>query len=425
MNKLLEFKLKADDLDNQDPIKEFKSRFVSLHDSGKIYFCSHSLGLPAISSFSNMQKQLQNWAKLGVDGWFSSESDWYNSFDIPLRRPLSNLLGAKFNEVIVMNSLTVNLHLLLVSFYRPTNTRFKILIDSPTFPSDLYAIKSHIYYHGLNPDEVLIIMEPRSGEQIIRIEDIQQIILEKGETIALVFLSSINFLTGQVFDMELITKLAKSKGCLVGYNVAHALGNVPLQFHKWNVDFAVGCSYKYLCGGPGGPGIAYIHSYHHNEELFRFSGWWGNDPKTRFQMHLQAEFIPYGGAYGWQVSTPSVLAMTPLVASLEIFEEIGINNLREKSKKQVDFLLEFFDLIPSYLFEVITPRSCEFRGSQLSLFMHTRNYKKYLKKLEEKGIVCDFRPPNIIRVAPSPLYNTFNEIFEFSCKIFDIFGIKV
>lgn len=417
---LEKYRAKALHLDAQDPLKQFRARFALPKDI--IYLCNNSLGLPTLTTFSRMEEQLERWSKLGVEGWFEGKTNWYNSFDDSLKIPLSHLLGAECDEVIVMNSLTVNLHLLLVSFYQPTNTRYKILIDGPTFPSDLYAIKSHLYQHGRNPDDALIILEPRFGEHLLRHEDVQQVISEQGESIALVFLSSVNFLTGQVIEMESITNLAKNKGCLVGYDIAHAAGNIPLKLHQWEVDFAVGCSYKYLCSGPGGPGIAYVHASHHDKQLPRFSGWWGNDPKTRFQMQLQPEFIPFGGAYSWQVSTPSILAMTPLVESLEVFDEAGIDNLRKKSELQTAYLLELLELASSSFFEIVTPKEPTLRGSQLSLLIH-RNSEGTLRKLEKRGVICDFRPPNIIRVAPSPLYNTFTEIYQFACRFFDALEI--
>ena len=422
INLLEKYRAKATQFDIQDPLKEFRTRFALPKDPNTIYFCNNSLGLPAATTFSRMQEQLQFWSELGVEGWFEEKTNWYGFFDAHLKKPLSHILGAKYDEVIVMNSLTVNLHLLLVSFYQPTPKRFKILIDGPTFPSDLYAIKSHIQHHGLNPDETLIILEPRLGEHLLRHEDIEKVILEEGESIALVFLSSVNFLTGQVLEMELITRLAKSKGCLVGYDIAHAAGNIPLQLHDWGVDFAVGCSYKYLCSGPGGPGIAYVHTSHHDTHLPRFSGWWGNDPKTRFQMQLQPEFIPYRGAYSWQVSTPSILAMIPLAASLGIFEEVGIDNLRKKSEQQTAFLLELLELAPSSLFEIITPKLSTLRGGQLSLLIY-KNSKECVQKLEKRGVICDYRPPNIIRVTPSSLYNTFDEIYQFVFRFFDALGL--
>lgn len=424
INLLEKYQAKATQLDIQDPLKQFRRRFALPKDPNAIYLCNNSLGLPASTTFTRMQEQLQRWSELGAEGWFEGKSNWYGSFDAPLKHPLSHLLGAKYDEVHVMNSLTVNLHLLLVSFYQPSNNRFKILIEGPTFPSDLYAIKSHIRYHGLNPDEALIILEPRLGEHLLSLEDIEQVLSEEGESISLVFLSSVNFLTGQVLEMQSITRLAKSRGCLVGYDIAHAAGNIPLQLHEWGVDFAVGCSYKYLCSGPGGPGIAYVHTSHHDRQLPRFSGWWGNDPKTRFQMQLQAEFIPYGGAYSWQVSTPSILAMTPLVASLEVFEEAGIDNLRKKSELQTAFLLELLELAPSSFFEIITPKLPKLRGCQLSLLIH-KNSGECLQNLENRGVICDFRPPNIIRVTPSPLYNTFDEIYKFAGRFFDALGIDL
>lgn len=424
INLLENYQEKAIQLDIQDSLKQFRAHFALPKDPNIIYFCNNSLGLPPATTFTRMQEQLQRWSELGVEGWFEGKSNWYSSFDFPLKKPLSHLLGAKYDEVIVMNSLTVNLHLLLVSFYQPTNVRFKILIEQPTFPSDLYAIKSHIRYHGLNPDETLLILEPRFGEYLLRHEDIEKVILEEGESIFLVFLSSVNFLTGQVLEMESITSLAKSKGCLVGYDIAHAAGNIPLQLHEWGVDFAVGCSYKYLCSGPGGPGIAYVHTSHHDKKLPRFSGWWGNNPKKRFKMHLQKDFVPYGGAYSWQVSTPSILALTPLVASLEVFEEAGIDNLRKKSEQQTAFLLELLELVPSSCFEIITPRVPELRGGQLSLLIH-KNSEECLRRLEKRKVICDFRPPNIIRVTPSPFYNTFNEIYQFVRRFFDALKISL
>lgn len=416
---MINYQERAAQLDDQDPLSGFRTRFALPKDPNIIYFCNNSLGLPAAATFTRMEEQLQRWSQLGVEGWFEGKTNWYNSFDDALRKPLSQLLGAKHDEVIVMNSLTVNLHLLLVSFYQPTDTRYKILIEGPTFPSDLYAIKSHIRHHGRNPDEALIIVELRLGEYLLRYEDIERIILEQGDAIAIVFLSSVNFLTGQVLEMQAVTSLAKSKGCLVGYDVAHATGNIPLKLHEWGVDFAVGCSYKYLCSGPGGPGIAYVHTSHHDKQLPRFSGWWGNDPKTRFQMQLESEFIPYGGAYSWQVSTPSIIAMTPLMASLEVFEEAGIDNLRKKSELQTAFLLEMLELASSTNFEIITPKDPGLRGGQISLLIHNDS-EECLRRLEKRKVICDFRPPNIIRVTPSPLYNTFGEIYEFVCRFFDI-----
>ncbi len=396
---------RALEMDAEDPLKEFRDRFAL---PGGIYLCNNSLGLPPKSAFTKMQAQMERWQTHGVEGWFQGDSNWYN-FDQSIKKPLSRLLGAKFDEVAAMHSLTANLHLLLVSFYQPTKERFKILIEGPIFPSDLYALKSRIAQLGLDPQKCLRIVEPLQGEHCLRQEEIERVIEEEGASIALLFFSGVNFLTGQVLDMERIALLAQNQGCTVGYDLAHAAGNIPLRLHDWGVDFAVGCSYKYLCSGPGGPGIAFVHEKHHQKALPRLSGWWGNDPKTRFQMQLQPEFIPYGGAAGWQLSTPSILALTPLLASLEIYEEAGIDRLREKSERQTAYLLELLD--PSKTV-VITPRDPRQRGSQLSLLFP--DAEKHLRRLEKKGIICDFRPPNIIRVTPSPLYNTYHEIYRFA-----------
>lgn len=403
---------KAIELDLADPLKAFRNLYSLPTD--KIYLCHNSLGLPVKSSFALMQNQMQKWAELGAHAWFSGEDSWYTSFDKPLREPLSRLLGAHYDEVVVMNSLTVNLHLLLASFYQPTSTRFKIMMDAPAFPSDLYAIKSHLKNHGLDPEQALIILEPRQNEDLLRNEDIEEKIIKEGKNIALVFLSSVNYLTGQVLDMKRITKVAREQGCLVGYDVAHAAGNIPLDLHEQQVDFAVGCSYKYLCSGPGGPGFAFVHSSHHNKILPRLSGWWGNDPKLRFQMDMQSEFVPFGGAYSWQVSTPSILAMLPLMASLQVYDQASIENLRKKSELQTAFLLEMLGMIDGD-FSIITPLCAEERGCQISIKFH-KDAMNGLNYLMQKNIICDFRSPNIIRITPSPLYTSFNEIFQFGLR---------
>lgn len=398
-------------LDDLDPLKWARDCFAVPEET--LYLCNNSLGLPTRQAKPAMDAQLDRWAGLGVEGWFQGKEAWYTSFDEPLRKPLSDLLGAKYEEVIVMNSLTVNLHLLLVSFYQPTEARYKILIEAPSFPSDLYAIKSQIQFHGLDPEETLIVLEPRQGEFCLRGSDIDETIAKEGKSIALVFLSCVNFLTGQLLDIKRVTEQARKEGCLVGYDLAHAAGNIPLALHDLEVDFAVGCSYKYLCSGPGGPGIAYVHSKHHAKDLPRFSGWWGNDPRTRFQMQLEPEFVPYGGAYSWQLSTPSLFAMVPLATSLQIFARAGIHEMRKKSELQTAFLLELLDRIPSKEFEVITPRNPLERGCQISLLIKDQG-EKVLHHLQKRGVICDFRPPNVIRVTPSPLYNNFNEIYQFA-----------
>lgn len=415
MNYLSAYKNKALELDEQDSLRGYREHFVFPKDNqgkSQIYFCNNSLGLPARSAIKKMNVQMQAWADYGVEGWFNKDTNWYTGLDRPLHDPLARILGASYEEVVVMHSLTANLHLLLISFYQPTKERYKILMEAPVFPSDLYAIKSQLQFHGFDPDQALVVVEPRAGEYLLRHEDIEKVLAEQGDSIALVFFSGVNFLTGQLLNMERITSKAKQQGCLVGFDLAHAAGNVPLELHAWDVDFAVGCSYKYLCSGPGGPGIAFVHARHHQKNFPRLNGWWGNDPNTRFQMQLQSEFVPYGGAHSWQLSTPSILAMTPLVASLELFDQAGIENLRAKSELQTAFLLEMLRMIKGAHFEVITPLQPHERGSQLSL-LFKQNSEGVLAQLGKHGMICDFRPPNIIRVTPAALYNTFYEIYDF------------
>jgi kynureninase len=403
---------KARRLDAADPLKQFRDQFKL--PAQQLYLCNNSLGLPAKAAFAQMQEQMLRWSERGVEGWFDGTANWYNFQDSFLKKTLSTILGAQFAEVEVMNSLTVNLHLLLHSFYRPDKRRYKIVMDAPAFPSDLYAIKSHIRQHGRDPSEALILLEPLAGQKLEEL--LATLIDTEGEQIALLFVNPVNFLTGQALDMQAIAQLAKNHGCLLGCDIAHAAGNIPLQLHAWGVDFAVGCSYKYLCSGPGGPGIAYVHAAHHDKELPRLAGWWGNDPAARFQMQLQPEFIPYGGANSWQVSTPSILSMIPLAAALEQFEAAGMLQLRQKSEQQTAFLLELLEQLPAAACEVLTPKNPAERGAQLSLLIRDKAELR-LQELEKRGVVCDFRPPNIIRVTPSPFYTSFEELYEFACRL--------
>lgn len=409
MQKINALREKAIALDLSDPLKNFRTQFILPEE--KVYLCSNSLGLPAKNSLVNLEKQMQKWANQGAHGWFCGDDNWYDSFNQQLNNNLSIVLGARANEVVVMNSLTINLHLLLTSFYRPTESRFKILIDEPAFPSDLYAIKSHIKLHGLDPDQILISVKPRDNESTLRLEDIQHVINSEGEKIALVFLNVVNYLTGQVIDIASITQLAHQKGCIMGVDIAHAAGNIPLFLHEHQVDFAVGCSYKYLCSGPGGPGIAFVHATHHDKDFLRLAGWWGNDPGTRFQMDKLSDFIPFGGAASWQVSTPSILSLQPLLASLELFVEADMERLRKKSLLQTDFLLELLAEV-NRDYENITPMNVSERGNQISIKL-SQPVKDFAHLLIEHGFICDFRQPDILRVAPSPLYNSFQDIYDF------------
>jgi kynureninase len=307
------------------------------------------------------------------------------------------------------------LHLMMATFYRPTKSRFKILMEDPAFPSDTYAIKTQIVHHGLSPKEALILARPRSGEFTVRTEEILDLIEKHAEELAVILIGGVNFFTGQLFDIPTITAAAQKHGITVGVDLAHAIGNVPLSLHDWNVDFAVWCSYKYLNAGPGAVAGAFVHERHAtNTNLPRLAGWFGNDPKTRFRMHLEPEFIPVASADGWQISNPPILSMAPLRASLAIFEEAGMEALREKSIKMTNylqFLLE--DGGSGKLFNVITPREANERGCQLSI-QAQEHPKELFGKLEAAGVKCDFREPNVIRAAPTPLYNTFHEVWRFA-----------
>src|SRR6267143_237028 len=361
-----------------------------------------------------VDQELDDWAKLAVDAHLDAKTPWY-SYHETLREPTAKLIGARSTEVICMNSLTVNLHLMMATFYRPTKSRFKILMEEPAFPSDTYAIKSQIVHHGLDPKEVLILARPRKGEFTIRQEDIEAALDKHGAQIAVVMMGGLNFFTGQLFDIEKITALARKRGCAVGCDLAHAIGNVPLALHDWNVDFAVWCSYKYLDAGPGAVGGAFVHERHAtNTKLPRLAGWFGNDPNTRFRLHLEPEFVPVASADGWQISNPPILSMAPLRASLSIFQEAGgMEPLSAKSMKLTGYLEFLIEQIGSKKFSIITPREPDARGCQLSILAH-EHPKELLKELEAAGVKCDFREPNVIRVAPTPLYNTFHEVWRFT-----------
>jgi kynureninase len=403
-------------LDAADPLAHFRDRFhVPRRPDGRpvIYFCGNSLGLQPKTARVLVEQELDDWARLAVDAHFQGRTPWYSYHEV-FRDSGARLVGARPGEVVMMNSLTVNLHLMMVTFYRPTVARHKILIDAPTFPSDLYAVKSQIRHHGHDPAEALLTLGPRDGEHTLRTEDIEAVLEGSGEEIALALLNGVNFFTGQFFDLERVTALAKRRGCVVGLDLAHAAGNVPLRLHDWQVDFAVWCSYKYLNAGPGAVAGCFVHEVHGRDlDLPRFAGWWGNDPATRFRMHLLPDFVPRPGADGWQVSNPPVLAMAPLRASLELFDEAGTDALRAKSECLTGYLLYLLDCLPAGRFEVITPRDPARRGCQVSVLVRDRP-RELLRALEAAGVVCDFREPDVIRVAPVPLYNGFHEVWRFA-----------
>jgi kynureninase len=404
-------------LDAEDPLRQFRDKFhLPLGKDGKplIYFAGNSLGLMPKAARQIVEQELDDWATLAVDAHLKAKTPWY-TYHETLREPMARLVGAKPNEVICMNSLTVNLHLMMATFYRPTKARFKILIEEPAFPSDTYAIKTQIVHHGLNPKETLVLAEPRKGEFAVRTEDIVDLIEKQGDRLAVVMIGGVNFFTGQLFDIPAITTEAQKRGITVGIDLAHAAGNVPLALHDWNIDFAVWCSYKYLNSGPGAAAGAFVHERHaSNTKLPRLAGWFGNDPNTRFRLHLEPEFVPVPSADAWQISNPPIFSMAPLRASLAIFDEArGMEALRAKSIKLTGYLEFLLAEAGSNRFTVITPRETEARGCQLSILVQ-EHAKELFGKLEAAGVKCDFREPNVIRVAPIPLYNTFHETWRFA-----------
>lgn len=403
----------AKSMDRNDPLKSFRKQFHLPKIKGKpaLYFTGNSLGLQPITTKKFVTEELSDWSTLGVEGHLHSRRPWlyYHKFS---KQALAKLVGAKPMEVVAMNQLTVNLHLMMASFYRPTKERFKIITEAGAFSSDQYAFESQLKFHGLNPSEALIELKPRDGEFTLRTEDIVRVIKENSDQVALVIFGAVQYYTGQFFDIKKITEAAHQSKAIVGFDLAHAIGNVPLQLHKHNVDFAVWCSYKYLNAGPGGVAGAFVHErYAKDFSLPRFSGWWGHDEKQRFQM--KKGFIPMSGADGWQVSNFPVLSGAALMASLEIFNKAGIKNLRKKSlllTGYLEFLLQQVET-KEKKFTVITPNNPNQRGSQLSILMKERG-EKVFNKLTKAGVIVDWREPNVIRVAPVPLYNSFEDVFR-------------
>jgi kynureninase len=400
-------------MDARDPLAQFRGRFcLPEATSGKdcIYLCGHSLGLQPKTVNSYLDQELRDWAQLGVEGHFHATNPW-----MPYHRLLAQqtavLVGAQPAEVVVMNSLTVNLHLMMVSFYRPTSQRHKILIERGAFPSDQYAVNSQIRFHGFDPALSLLELTPRDGESCMRDEDIEALIDREGDSIALILLGGVNYVTGQLFDMAGITKAGQRKGCVVGLDLAHAVGNIPVRLHDWGPDFAVWCSYKYLNGGPGCVGGCFVHERHARAwERPRFAGWWGHDEKIRFQM--DADFQPMVGADGWQLSNPPILALAPLRASMEIFSEAGMEALRAKSMSLTGYMEFLLGREASPKFSIITPREQERRGAQLSIRL-PGDGRKVCDRLASAGVIGDWREPDTFRVAAVPLYNSYQDVYRF------------
>ena len=397
----------AKQMDQIDPLKDCRRMFHFHRMGGKevIYFCGNSLGLMSKTTTEMVNKELEVWAKKGVIG----QHTYWESYHEHLSKSTARLVGAKPSEVVVMNALTVNLHLLLISFYQPTGNRNKIVIEKGAFPSDQYAVESQIKLHGLNPKDVLLELSPREGEKTLHTEDILGTLKEHGDSIATILIGGVNYYTGQAFDMEAITKAGQKIGAYVGFDLAHAAGNIMLDLHDWGVDFAAWCSYKYLCAGPGSPGGVFIHERHGNWDGPRLSGWWGHDKQTRFQMG--PDFVPIKGAEGWQISNAPILAMACLRASMAIFDKVGMSLIRSKSEKLTGYM-EFLMNTISNKVEIVTPADATQRGSQLSLVMN-KNGKDVFNQLGLHDVICDWREPDVIRVAPVPLYNSFLEVYRF------------
>lgn len=411
----------AQTLDQQDPLRSFQEEFLFPKHKGKktIYFCGNSLGLQAKGVKAAVDQVLEEWEDQGVESWFKGKSPWLKVHE-RMQAPLAEVVGALPEEVIVMNTLTVNIHLLLGSFYRPTSTRYKVLMEAGAFPSDQYAVAAQAQKFGFNPEETIIEVHPRKGEELLHTEDIIAAIHEAGDSLALVMLGGINYYTGQFYDLSAITTASHSVGAYAGYDLAHAAGNVPLSLHDWGVDFAVWCSYKYLNGGPGGPSGVFLHNQHGNDPNFpRLAGWWGYQESGRFLM--RKEFVPSKGAAGLQISTPQMLAFAPHWVSLEVVQRAGIQRMFEKSKRltaYLEFLLQQLNAKGAAL-HIITPADPAARGSQLSIYFE-RNGKALFDYITENGVICDWREDNlslsgggVIRVAPVPLYNSFQEVYAF------------
>lgn len=414
----------AKGLDDKDELKHFREKFFIPQHNGKdcIYLTGNSLGLQAKTTSNYVQRELDDWAKLGVEGHFQANNPWMPYHEI-FQKQLAEIVGCKENEVVVMNQLTVNLHLLMVTFYRPTRQRYKIICEAKAFPSDQYAFETQAAFHGFDPADAVIEVSPREGEYTLRTEDILSAIEQHGNSVALILFGGVNYYTGQVFDMEKITEAAHAVGAYAGFDLAHAAGNVELYLHDWNVDFACWCSYKYLNSGPGGVAGAYIHEKQAaNKELPRFAGWWGHNKENRFKM--EKGFNPIPTAEGWQLSNAPVLSMAVHKASLDIFEEAGIDQLHEKRKLLSGYLHFVLNDINTRqqkkVLEVITPANEKERGCQVSILM-LKNGKLIFNELTKLGVFADWREPNVIRVAPVPLYNSFEDVWRFGNIIETIF----
>ena len=408
-------RLFAQQLDAKDPLAKYRNEFIfpQINNKNAIYFTGNSLGLQPKLAQSYVNEIMDDWGNLAVEGHFQADKPWWDYHE-RFAKKLSKVVGAKPKEITVMNTLTVNLHLMMVSFYRPTTKRYKIICEEKAFPSDQYMIASQVRFHGLNPEDAIVELKKRDGEHNFRTEDILAKIEEVGEECALILIGGVNYYTGQVFDMKTITEAGQKIGTFVGWDLAHAAGNIKLELHDWNVDFAAWCSYKYMNSGPGNVSGCFINEkYHNKKDIPRFEGWWGHNKDRRFLM--EPEFQPEDGTNAWQISNAPVLALAPYLASLQMFDEVGMDALIEKRNKIVaylEFILHEIDKEVDSTFEVITPANQEERGTQLSVFLHGEG-KELFNYLMNNGVIPDWREPNVIRLAPAPFYCSYEDMYEF------------
>lgn len=410
----------AQQLDAQDELKHYRNEFLFPQHNGKnvIYFTGNSLGLQPKRTKKYVEDVMNDWSNMAVEGHFYAEKPWWDYHE-RFANPLSKLVGAKPSEVTVMNTLTVNLHLLMVSFYRPTKTRYKIICEEKAFPSDQYMFQTQVNFHsrhlGIKPDDAIVEIKRREGEHNIRLEDIIAKINEVGDQLALVLIGGVNYYTGQVFDMKAITEVGHKIGAMVGFDLAHAAGNIKLELHDWNIDFAAWCSYKYMNSGPGNASGCFVHEKHHaNKDLSRFGGWWGHNKERRFIM--EPEYNPIVGADGWQISNLPILSLAPYLASVEMFDEVGMEKLIRKRNQltaYLEFILHEIDKeIDGTEFEIITPANQEERSCQLSVFLHGQG-RSLFDYLMKNGVITDWREPNVIRFAPAPFYCSYEDMYDF------------
>ncbi|WP_426431270.1 kynureninase [Winogradskyella sp. HB-48] len=403
--------------DELDKLSHYRQRFHIPKDKDGnelIYLCGNSLGLQPKSTKEYINQELEDWANLGVEGHTHAKNPWmpYHEF---LVEATAKLVGAKPIEVVTMNSLTANLHFMMASFYQPTKDRYKILIESDAFPSDKYAVESQLRHHGFDDKEGLLLWEPRVGEELLNYKDLEQILEVHGSEIALVMIGGVNYYTGQFFDLKRIAKLGHSYGCVVGFDCAHGAGNVELNLHESNADFAVWCTYKYLNAGPGNLSGCFVHERHaYDNNLNRFTGWWSHNKETRFNMRQEFDVLP--GAEGWQLSNPPILSMAAIKASLDMFNEVGMDKLVEKSKKLTGYFEFLLKQLGEDVIRIITPSNPEERGCQLSIQVLNADKSLFLK-LTDSGVISDWREPDVIRCAPVPLYNSFEDVFRMVEKL--------